>query len=254
MAANDCVESGGGCSNAEYTGQPVRSQSVDPQERLASQERARQLRIRRHILSIAEGQLKGEVSVQYERYQVNDYVGRSGGPLPADFKTYSWCTDFVYWVLAQAKIDPLPDAWQRRSGQVGSNAVGRFFKRFGKTRYPQPGDLYYRPNILINGRVQSVQHVGFVAEAVHVLEANNHERWLVRTINGNGGGKKADWVTWPLGGGQVSDSDNTPLLGQGAPDPIIAFMPVLPMIVGRSVIRDAAVRARYPQQPRGHEQ
>jgi hypothetical protein len=159
------------------------------------------------IVSKASSQLG--VSVNSNKSQVVAYIQDSGGsPLMPEKR--SWCGDFAYWVIHQAKISPLPDSWHPAPKPLGSNAIPRFFKRFPVTKHPLPGDMYYRRKI--NGR--DVEHVGFV-------ENPDLKPGFIGTLDGNAGGANADW-SLGLGGGCVSRNE-TPLSG---PERVDRFLQV----------------------------
>lgn len=154
------------------------------------------------IIDVARGQLG--TSVTSNQQQVQTYIQVSGGT-PDQPGARSWCGDFAFWVLAEAKVSPLPDKWHPAPLPLGSNAIPRFFQRFPATRFPLPGDMYYRPLLPVNGTIKDVEHVGFVIDP-------DVKDGFVHTINGNAGGPNADW-NLGLGGGCVSESTETPLTG-----------------------------------------
>jgi hypothetical protein len=148
--------------------------------------------------------------------------------------TQSWCSHFVMWVLAQAKLDPLPLVG---TPPPDNFSVGRFTK--GITKFgvydtfpvngnyvPKPGDLYYLP--------ASNDHIGIIEDVTP--GANN--AIMITTINGNGydsahrdysqivQGQDGKWVQ-PIGGGIVARNGPTNLC-DGKPNHLRAVYIALP--------------------------
>jgi hypothetical protein len=167
------------------------------------------------IRDTARGELG--TSLTSNRQRVAEYVQKSGGST-SQMEGRSWCGDFAFWVLDQAKISPLPDRWQSRPYPQGSNAIPRFFDRYGTTTHPLPGDMYYRPYIMGLHGIQDVEHVGFI-------EDPDWKPGFMRSIDGNGGGAGANW-SLGLGGGVVSQGE-PPLAGATK---IHKFIPVVSSI------------------------
>ncbi|HEX4808038.1 MAG TPA: CHAP domain-containing protein [Bryobacteraceae bacterium] len=94
----------------------------------------------------------------------------------------SWCTYFAHWVLAQAKVSPLPAAGNSNELNAVHGSTGRFMKRFGgvyqdyaaatRKYTPRPGDLYYRP--------AHNDHIG-------VIVAVSADGKSITTVDGNSG-------------------------------------------------------------------
>jgi hypothetical protein len=82
------------------------------------------------ILTIASAELG--TSLSSNRSKVLEYIRVSGGSQDNP-EGRSWCGDFAFWVLSQAKVSPLPATWQPRPQPLGSNAIPRFW-----TGSPQP--------------------------------------------------------------------------------------------------------------------
>jgi hypothetical protein len=95
--------------------------------------------------------------------RVKEYIrtsrGRSTVPDDPTDPSMSWCGDFVYWVLAQANVQPLPEGWALRPKPQGSNAISRYTQLYQRVDVPEPGDLYYMP---INPKGVQKDHIGIV--------------------------------------------------------------------------------------------
>ncbi|SRR5216683_3957743 len=119
-----------------------------------------------------------------------------------DDPSNSWCGDFVFWVLRQAGVKPLPGDYESRPAPMGSNAIARYTEAYPQVNDPQSGDIYYMP---INAMGVQKDHVGFV------WNADNPS--AIRTIDGNtdgGLGGNISLLVKGLGGGYVTYNTRSP--------------------------------------------
>jgi hypothetical protein len=113
--------------------------------------------------------------------------------------TQSWCGHFVYWVLSQAEVEPIPSPGGKTIGRFMSSQGGLYpdYSVSSGDYEPQAGDLYYQR--FVNGK--ETHHIGII------MEVYDDE---IVTIDGNSGpdngeGFYLDPVTWKprLGSGMI---------------------------------------------------
>lgn len=159
------------------------------------------------VLYVAYAEANLQISWKYNKKRVQEYMRVSlARSQPPNDPSRSWCGDFVYWVLLQAGVTPIPPVAMYDENIKGWNTIHRF-KQTYETASPadyqaQPGDMFYMPLVPNKkGEMIALHHIGFVVE--------DTDGPTFKSINGNGGGNYALMVGGVKAGGFVSYSKNS---------------------------------------------
>jgi hypothetical protein len=117
-------------------------------------------------------------------------------------KEMSWCGDFVYWVLFQAGVQPLPGPWHIAPKSQGwTTAISRFTQLYTQVHDPEPGDLYYMP---VNAQGYQKDHIGIV----YATNEWKHSSCFTSIDGNTDGNLGANWANLVvgIGGGYVAQN------------------------------------------------